>query len=153
MKFIGRGAFFECEALESIIIPNSVDSIDYWAFRACNSLQNVYCYAETVPSSKTDIFEDTPIETATLHVPAASIEAYKAAEPWKNFKKIVALDEKPKCDVNGDNIVDVADIASIIDVMAAGDKIVEQVIAADVNGDGVVDVADIATIIDKMAGK
>lgn len=50
-------------------------------------------------------------------------------------------------DVNGDYVVDVADIASIIDVMAAGSGPAE----ADVNGDGIVDVADIATVIDIMA--
>ena len=59
--------------------------------------------------------------------------------------------ERKNGDVNGDGNVDVADIATIITVMAQGDKIVEQVIAADVNGDGVVDVADIATVISIMA--
>ncbi len=51
-------------------------------------------------------------------------------------------------DVNEDGSVNVADIASVIDVMAAGtnDKL------ADVNNDGRVDVADIAIIIDIMAG-
>ena len=54
-------------------------------------------------------------------------------------------------DVNGDNVTDVADIASIISVMAAsiGDDI--QSTAADLNHDGVVDVADIATVITIMA--
>ena len=52
-------------------------------------------------------------------------------------------------DVNGDNIVDVADIGAVIDLMAAGgyDR------AADVNNDNIVDVADIGAIIDIMAGK
>lgn len=50
-------------------------------------------------------------------------------------------------DVNGDFVVDVADIASIIDYMAAGEGPAE----ADVNGDGAIDVADIATVIDIMA--
>ena len=51
-------------------------------------------------------------------------------------------------DVNGDNIVDVADIGAVIDLMATGgyDS------AADVNNDNVVDVADIGAIIDIMAG-
>ena len=52
-----------------------------------------------------------------------------------------------KGDVNGDSKVDVADIASVISVMAKGDNDK----AADVNGDGKVDVADIATVIDIMA--
>ncbi len=53
-------------------------------------------------------------------------------------------------DVNGDGAVDVADIASIIDVMAGSAPSLAT--AADVNGDSSVDVADIATIIDIMAG-
>ncbi len=52
-------------------------------------------------------------------------------------------------DVNGDGIVDVADIASVINVMA-GSANYEK---ADVNSDGSIDVADIATIISIMAGK
>ena len=59
-------------------------------------------------------------------------------------------------DVNDDGSVDVADIASVIDVMAGGSGIansLQQLLlaAADVNGDGTVDVADIAAIIDIMA--
>ena len=51
-------------------------------------------------------------------------------------------------DVNGDGTVDVADISSIISVMA-GDNSYGK--AADVNGDGTVDVADISTVISIMA--
>lgn len=55
-------------------------------------------------------------------------------------------------DVNGDGVVDVADIASIISSMAS---IINAMAGAtepqaDVNGDGVIDVADIATIISIM---
>ncbi|MBO7140667.1 MAG: hypothetical protein J6W19_08885 [Prevotella sp.] len=53
-------------------------------------------------------------------------------------------------DVNRDNSVDVADIASVIDAMAGnGGEILH--INADVNLDGTVDVADIAAVIDVMA--
>ncbi|MBO7139730.1 MAG: dockerin type I repeat-containing protein, partial [Prevotella sp.] len=52
-------------------------------------------------------------------------------------------------DVNCDGGVDVADIATIIDVMAGNaDEFAEH---ADVNGDGAVDVADIAEVISIMA--
>lgn len=53
-------------------------------------------------------------------------------------------------DVNDDGIVDVADIAAIIDVMSGDNAIAD---SADVNGDGTVDVADIAAVIDIMAGE
>ena len=54
-----------------------------------------------------------------------------------------------KGDVNGDGAVDVADIASIIDVMAGSGLQYKE--RADVNDDKSVDVADIATVIDLMA--
>lgn len=54
---------------------------------------------------------------------------------------------KYNADMNGDSVVDVADIATIISSMAE-DKNNEE---NDVNGDGVVDVADIASIISIMA--
>mgnify|MGYP002623941346 CR=1 FL=1 len=52
-------------------------------------------------------------------------------------------------DVNGDGAVDVADISSVISVMAGGDA--PDTAHADVNGDGTVDVADISCIISIMA--
>ena len=56
-------------------------------------------------------------------------------------------------DVNGDGKVDVADIATIISVMARAAEPQSGTASntADVNGDGVVDVADIATVISIMA--
>ena len=50
-------------------------------------------------------------------------------------------------DVNGDRTVDVADISTVISMIANG------VGTADVNGDGVTDVADISAIISIMAGR
>ena len=53
-----------------------------------------------------------------------------------------------KGDVNGDGVIDVADISAIISVMAGTANYDN----ADVNGDKVVDVADISNVIDIMAG-
>ena len=58
----------------------------------------------------------------------------------------------PPGDVNGDYTVDVADIATIISVMAGESGSTDPLQqTADVNGDGVVDVADIASVISIMA--
>ena len=56
-------------------------------------------------------------------------------------------------DVNGDGVVDVADIALVVSAMASasGTQSGTATNAADVNGDGIVDVADIATVISVMA--
>ena len=93
-----------------------------------------------------NIFTVTSART-TMGYQAADIEKFTLEDAS------VTAEDMSFADVNGDGAVDVADIATIISVMAQGDKIEEQVIAADVNGDGVVDVADIATIISVMAGK
>ena len=66
-------------------------------------------------------------------------------------------DKPVRGDVNGDRTVDVADISSIITVMAAADASAgasgaAQAGSADVNADGAVDVADISAVISIMAG-
>ena len=111
---IGESAFYGCSGLTSITIPNSVTSIGYQAFYQCSDLTSitigggvktissrafancpeltdVTCYAENEPTTQSDAFANSYIEYATLHVPNSSIELYKAAEPWKNFKAIVGI--------------------------------------------------------------
>ena len=112
---IGAGAFYGCSDLTTVNIGNSVENIysetfaycsgltsvnigngvkNIWdeAFANCAELSDVYCYAEKVPSTESDAFADSYTEYATLHVPTASVEQYKATAPWSNFGTIVATD-------------------------------------------------------------
>jgi hypothetical protein len=93
---IGWYAFGGCVNLASVTIGNSVVSISSHAFSYCPNLTDVICLAETIPTADSDIFQESNIEKVTLHVPAASISAYQATEPWKNFKEIVALSTQEK---------------------------------------------------------
>lgn len=95
---IGMEAFENCSSLTSITIGRGVKKIYYHAFANCPEITDVYCladeipatiYSDRYPSSDTNTFENSYIEYATLHVPASSIEAYRAKAPWKNFKNIV----------------------------------------------------------------
>ena len=89
---IGSNAFYYCSGLTSVTIGSGTKSIGYYAFGECPELTDVYCYAETVPSTNSNAFENSYIEYATLHVPAASIELYKATEPWSLFGTKKATD-------------------------------------------------------------
>ena len=99
---IGKWAFSHCTGLTSITIPNSVTSIGERAFLGCKNIENVYCYAETVPSTETDAFKEAYIEYATLHVPESAINAYKTTKPWSAFGTFKTLEgtevEKNKCE-------------------------------------------------------
>ena len=81
---------FSYSGLTSIIIPKNVISIGKAAFGWC-PWKNFYCYAEDVPSTDSEAFASSRIYSATLHVPAASVGAYRTTEPWSQFKKIIAI--------------------------------------------------------------
>lgn len=93
---IARNAFHnEYIGLRSISIPSSVLFIGGGAFSRCTYLTDVYCYAKNVPTIEENeeyyVFPDMYEYKITLHVPAESIDKYKAKYPWKEFKNIVAL--------------------------------------------------------------
>ena len=64
-----------------------------YKYAYCRNIENVYCYAEEVPSTISDAFYDSNIENATLYVPASAIEAYKSTNPWGAFGTIKAIED------------------------------------------------------------
>ena len=94
---IGNSAFYNCVGLTFLSIGKSVTNIGRNAFKNCVNLTDVYCYAEEVPKTEGTVFtfnDDAPIASATLHVPAGSVEKYKATAPWNEFGNIVAMSEE-----------------------------------------------------------
>ena len=89
---IGASAFSNCKNLAVVNIGSGVRKIENLAFSSCPEITDVYCYAERVPEATYWAFQDSYIDYATLHVPANSLEAYKAQSPWNTFKDIVPLD-------------------------------------------------------------
>lgn len=87
---IGSFAFYECTSLTSVIIGNGVTSIHDQAFYCCK-LTDVWCYAETVPWTYSNAFYASNNSSATLHVPAASISAYKTTAPWNGFRTYLGI--------------------------------------------------------------
>ena len=85
-------AFDGCSNLKTLTLGKRVQTIQNGAFANCPLLEDVYCRANTPPTCN-DSFYDSYIEYIILHVPAESVDAYKAADPWKNFKSIEAMDD------------------------------------------------------------
>lgn len=91
------GLFRYCNNLQTVHIPSSIDSIGGSAFEGCKALESVYCYSPNIPTiihaSNTvdNPFYSADIQYATLYVPVQSIDSYKAALYWKDFKEIVPI--------------------------------------------------------------
>ncbi|MBR4480538.1 MAG: leucine-rich repeat domain-containing protein [Prevotella sp.] len=100
---INSGAFDGCSGLASVTIGSGVNYIGNYAFKNCTQLADVYCKATQLRTALTsdgmytslytepDAFTDSYQQDITLYVPAASITAYQAIEPWKYFKGPLAL--------------------------------------------------------------
>ena len=107
---IGSQAFYGCSSLTSVTIPSSVTIIGDNAFASCPKLENVYCYAAKFSQIYDDIFKESYIEYATLHVPSSAISYYQTTKPWSGFGTIKALEgadvETKKCETPTISFVD-----------------------------------------------
>ena len=88
VEAIGYSAFGECNNISYVILPNSLTKIDNYAFYNCSKLNEVICFADNVPTTASNVFYNSPIASATLNVPSASVDLYKASAPWKDFARI-----------------------------------------------------------------
>ncbi|MDR1562102.1 MAG: leucine-rich repeat domain-containing protein [Dysgonamonadaceae bacterium] len=88
---IGGYAFSTCIGLTSVTIGNSVTSIGGYAFNDCTGLTSVTNLNPTPQNiDNIYVFYGVDLSKVTLYVPASSVEDYKAADTWKNFKEIKA---------------------------------------------------------------
>ena len=130
---IRRTVFYDCKGLVSLTFPNSVTVIEgesvfrcpkletikigsglktfdgRYNFNRCENLKDFYIFAVESPTIETGgrslgMFNDTPISSATLHVPAElnwyysnpylRINSQQYTNPWSLFGNIVALTEE-----------------------------------------------------------
>lgn len=85
VQSIGEWAFADCSNLTALTIGNSVQSIGTNAFYNCSGLTTITCKAVNPPTLGYAAFYRVD-KTIPLYVPAQSVEAYKAADGWKDFK-------------------------------------------------------------------
>lgn len=84
VTMIGPYAFANCRSLTSLTIPSSVNSIAEGAFWGCTATSQVYIAATTPPTLASDAFKNCDSDLK-IYVPSESLNAYKAAEYWKDL--------------------------------------------------------------------
>ena len=90
---IGDYAFYGCIGLTSMTIPDAVTTIGEKAFYYSTALTSVTVRATTPPTLGANAFDVTHADLV-IYVPAASVEAYKAASGWSTYAdRIQAISE------------------------------------------------------------
>ena len=92
---IGYRAFYQNTNLKSISIPANITDIGRQAFAECSNLNTVYCTPATPPSLGDTTGNEVFYLNASdrlIHVPRASVEAYKTAAGWSDYKDAIVGD-------------------------------------------------------------
>lgn len=82
---IGHLTFYGCKNLTSVILPESVEEIDTFAFANCENLTNMICKPTTPPLMGLNIFGNTP-NKCTIRVKPRQVKTYKSASGWTAYK-------------------------------------------------------------------
>ena len=92
---IGDAAFYECVSITSVSIGSGVTHIGYLVFSDCDSLKTIYCHAIFPPYVDERTFFDDERETnrynVTLYVPDEAWIDYKVHDIWGEFENIVPM--------------------------------------------------------------
>ena len=151
VESIGKQAFQGCTGLTSVTIGSGVTAIGAKAFNYCNVLETVKCMGTVPPvMASTDCFSTAAYNRATLLVPRNSEATYAAADYWYKFAHIDGWGSAGRGDVNGDGIMNIADVTFMIDAILNGDYENIYFESADLNINGRLDIGDVTTIIDML---
>lgn len=90
VEVIEHGAFTGCMELNAIILPANIQRIEEIAFADCFNLNYIRCDAVDPPSVGWSAFLGIEKDNFTLEVPEQSVDAYRNAPGWSEFKRISA---------------------------------------------------------------
>lgn len=138
-----------CEQIEYLELGANIDSLESHALEDLNNLKVLISWAPVPPrcDARWHSFGPYPQQmSAILYVPKASLEAYRTAADWENFRTIVAIEDVGDVDANGG--IDIADITELIDQLLLGEIMYPAL--ADIDLDGNVNIADVTALIDRI---
>lgn len=90
---ISNNAFAYCENLTTVKIGKYVETIDASAFASCIALKSVTILNPEPPVLASDAFARCDMDHLILEVPEQSVNKYRNAQGWSDFKYITAHHE------------------------------------------------------------
>ena len=95
LTYIGKGAFSTCMDLKSITIPQSVTTIGTNAFWATSISEMIVMNPVPIQVPYNAFIYLQDYNDCVLYVPAGSSNAYRNANEWRKFSKIVEMQKEP----------------------------------------------------------
>jgi len=87
---VPSGLFCDCPGLEELKLHKDVEVIEAGAFTNCFGICSIVCEAKNPPTISPDSFSGVAKDNFTVEVPEASVNLYKNAGNWSEFKRIAA---------------------------------------------------------------
>lgn len=93
LKHIGKSAYAECDQLEYVKLPSTLEYIDDNAFLGCEQLDTIkVCFNQPIELGSNVFWRyrpNTQRKQKTLMVPTGSKAAFEAHEQWRLFQTII----------------------------------------------------------------
>ncbi|MBQ6302046.1 MAG: leucine-rich repeat protein [Bacteroidales bacterium] len=87
LNSIGKQSFAACAYLSHLSIPENVGLIGEEAFASSTGLKSIILNPQTPPTAGANLFYKN--DRITIYVPATAIEAYKTAENWSRYESSI----------------------------------------------------------------
>lgn len=117
LPVISAGCFSGCKSLSKVVIGRGVDEIGTEAFKGCRKLVTIYSLNQIPPEIADATVFDKSVY-ADIYAPKDYIFRYERGPYWKDFLgKYIGIDSEVgdiNGDINGDGIVDMADVSALI---------------------------------------
>ena len=147
---IGDYAFYNvCAEIDTMRLPETIVLLGDSAMAGMTGMQVLKTDAAVVPELGEGVWAGVDQPTIPLIAPSDEItDLYRAADQWMNFFYEAGY---LLGDVNGDGVVNISDVTSLIDYLLSSDGDINEK-AADINGDGIINISDVTALIDMLLG-